>query len=136
MLDNTELVAKLKEKKIRVTGQRFLVLQLLAEERSHLSVDEIFKSLTKRFGTVSRASVYNVLKSLVDVQLVRELTPVSGKAFYEYVHEEHLHFVCDSCSKIIDVYCSEIPNIELPQKWRKRAREIDITVRGVCPQCS
>lgn len=135
MTQNHELAQKLKSCGIRVTGQRLLVLKVLSNRRRHLSVEEIQGDLSREFGAVSRASVYNILKSLVDARLVRELTLLSSKALYEFVHDDHLHFVCDKCKKVTDIECESVPNVELPVKWKRRMRELDVIVRGLCPSC-
>jgi Fur family peroxide stress response transcriptional regulator len=134
-------IHQLKDCNLRVTPQRLMVLKALSSNRTHLSVEDIQKALGKEFGTVSRASVYNILKSLVKARLVRELNIASDMSLYEYIHDTHLHFVCDDCRKVHDIHDFKLPQSSvstaaLPLKWRKYAREIEIVVRGVCKSCS
>src|SRR5690625_7884608 len=67
-------INKLKESGVRITPQRHAVLEYLLTSKSHPTADEIYKALEGKFPNMSVATVYNNLRVLRKIGLVRELT--------------------------------------------------------------
>ncbi len=58
-------------------------------------------------GEVSHQAVYDVLRALTEVGLVRRIQPTGSVARYEVrVGDNHHHVVCRSCAAIADVDCA------------------------------
>lgn len=55
-------VKELKAGGVRITPQRYAILEYLIQYRNHPTADEIFRSLESRFPNMSVATVYNNLK--------------------------------------------------------------------------
>ena len=69
-----EAINTLKKSGVRITPQRHAVLEYLMNSMSHPTADEIYKALEGKFPNMSVATVYNNLRVLREVGLVRELT--------------------------------------------------------------
>ena len=63
--------------------------------------------MREELGDVSQQAVYDVLRALTDVGLVRRIQPPGSVARYESrVGDNHHHVVCRSCGAIVDVDCA------------------------------
>jgi len=57
-----DAVERLKQSGVRITPQRFAVLEFLVNAKSHPTADEIYKALEGKFPNMSVATVYNNLR--------------------------------------------------------------------------
>ena len=55
-------IDKLKRAHIRITPQRYGILEYLIENDNHPTADEIYQALAERFPNMSVATVYNNLR--------------------------------------------------------------------------
>ena len=80
-MDN--IIKIFKEKKIKITPQRLAVYNYLANTTSHPSVETIYEDIYKTFPTMSLATVYKTIKTLVSSELVQELNVGEGNFRYD-----------------------------------------------------
>ncbi len=91
---------------LRVTRQRVAVLSAL-HEHPHADTDTVIETVRASYGPVSHQAVYDVLRALTDVGLVRRIQPSGSVALYEVrVGDNHHHVVCRSCGAVADVDCA------------------------------
>jgi Fur family peroxide stress response transcriptional regulator len=69
-----EALEKLKEANIRITPQRYAILEYLIENHSHPTADEIYRALEERFPNMSVATVYNNLRLFTEIGFVQEMS--------------------------------------------------------------
>ena len=87
-----DLLEQLRKSGLKATIQRFEILKVLLREGKHLSLKEVHQMVGKRLPTISLSTVYNTLRSLVEVDLLRELN-VSGETRYDINVEPHVDLV-------------------------------------------
>jgi Fe2+ or Zn2+ uptake regulation protein len=126
----------LREAELRLTPQRFAVLEYLARAQGHPTADQIAAEINRRFPRASRATVYNTLAALREAGLVREVVLDDGVARYESNTEPHHHFVCRACGRLEDVP---------PEAFKAPARveleggheveTVEVVLRGLCAAC-
>ena len=75
-MENISLIFK--EKKLKLTPQRLAVYQYLKSTNEHPSAEIIYNALQATYPTMSLATVYKSLKTLVEVNLVQELNVGEG----------------------------------------------------------
>lgn len=102
----------LKEEEIRITPQRHAVLEYLLESEAHPTADEIYKALEEKFPNMSVATVYNNLRVLRKVGLVRELTYGDDSSRFDCNMTEHYHIMCEDCGKIVDFHYPPLDEVE------------------------
>lgn len=100
-MDN--ITAIFKEKKLKLTPQRIAVYMYLRSTTEHPSAETIYKALHKDYPTMSLATVYKALKTLVEVNLVKELNVGEGNFRYDGNVIPHPHIQCISCGKVDDI---------------------------------
>jgi Fur family peroxide stress response transcriptional regulator len=131
------LESRLREAELRLTPQRFAVLEYLGRAGGHPTADQIATEINRRFPRASRATVYNTLNALRDAGLVREVTHGDAAAArYESNVEPHHHFVCRVCGRLEDV---PPESFAAPEKLRleggHEVETYEIVLRGVCGKC-
>jgi len=87
---------------------------------------------------VSHQAVYDVLRVLTDVGLVRRFKPEGSVARYEArVGDNHHHLVCRSCGAIADVDCAvgAAPCLTAEDDAGFAIDEAEVIYWGRCSQC-
>ncbi len=117
------------------TPQRLAILDHLDGNTSHPSADDIYRVVARKNPSMSFATVYNTLNTLVEAGAVRELTIDPERKRYDPDTSAHHHLICLGCKKIVDI-TGDIP-VELP---RSAAKDFQITGKhiefyGLCPAC-
>lgn len=91
----------LRQKHLRITGPRRLILDLLTQEHGPFTVDEIHARV--RHHGADRVTVYRCLATLAEIGLVRRCDFGDDKWRYEYsadpAHHHH-HIICKTCRKV------------------------------------
>lgn len=100
-MDN--ITAIFKEKKLKLTPQRIAVYMYLRSTKEHPSAETIYKALHVNYPTMSLATVYKALKTLVEVNLVQELNVGEGNFRYDGHVIPHPHIQCMSCGRVDDI---------------------------------
>lgn len=120
---------------MKLTPQRLAILDYLEGNKEHPSAEDIYREVTKRFPTMSFATVYNTLEALKIKGRVLELTIDPIKKRFDPNTTPHHHMICLKCKKIVDIH----GDFKLPVPDRDRA-DFDIIGNhiefyGVCPDC-
>lgn len=102
----------LKESGVRITPQRHAVLEYLLNSMIHPTADEIYKALEDKFPNMSVATVYNNLRVLREIGLVRELTYGDSSSRFDCNTTDHYHIICDGCGKIVDFHYPPLDEVE------------------------
>ncbi len=124
----------MKSKGLKPTIHRVQVLEYLKNVKTHPTADEIYDELKKTEALISRATVYNALRKLVEHGLItRIVTPYSQR--YDYIYDEHQHFYCQKCNKIFDVEV-EFSLGEVKSKDIAYLNSSEVLLIGVCKQCA
>ncbi len=66
------------------------------------TVEQFFTNFHKDIPTLSKTTVYNTVRILLEAGLVRVITIEDNETRYDIATENHGHFKCDSCGKIYD----------------------------------
>jgi Fur family peroxide stress response transcriptional regulator len=130
------LAERLSSSGLRNTPQRELVYRALLERRDHPTADEVHSRIRPEMPSISLATVYNCLETLVQCDLVRQVNFERGPTRYCPNLHPHAHFHDEQTGATHD--------IELPSDILERIREllpagysaktIEITFHGVMPK--
>ena len=138
MLATPELERMLRGASLRVTRPRVAVLAAV-HEHPHADTHSIIGRVREDLGEVSHQAVYDVLRALTDLGLVRRIVPPGSVARYESrVGDNHHHVVCRSCGAIADVDCSvgDAPCLTASHDHGYAIDEAEVTYWGLCLECS
>jgi Fur family ferric uptake transcriptional regulator/Fur family peroxide stress response transcriptional regulator len=132
----TQIEERVRAVGLKLTPQRFAVLDFLVRSREHPTADQISAALNRRFPRASRATIYNTLNALRDAGLVHEVYLDDAVARFDANLDEHHHFVCRVCDRLEDVPAEALG--ELPARRLERGHMVEnyeIVMRGVCAAC-
>ena len=120
-----------------MTKQRALLLDLFRSGEAcseHKTADEILALARERMPEISRATVYNNLRSMEEEGLIRRITGDGGADVYDSSFVLHGHLVCIGCNRIYDIGTPELYN----DLCRITGMEIDsyeLKIRYLCDEC-
>jgi len=122
---------------LRVTRPRVAVLSAV-HRYPHAATDSIISVVREDLGEVSHQAVYDVLRALTAVGLVRRIQPAGLVARYEArVGDNHHHVVCRACGAIADVDCAvgDAPCLAAADGPDYAIDEAEVIYWGRCPEC-
>ena len=97
------LAQKLSDSGLRATPQREVVFNTLLNKRDHPTADEVYARVRHDMPTISLATVYKSLETLVGCGLAAKLTYGDGSARYDGRTDPHPHARCLVCDAVLDV---------------------------------
>ena len=126
---------------LRVTRPRLAVMAALAQA-PHAQVEPVVSAVRAEIGSVSVQTVYDVLRVLGTVGLVRRIDLAGAASRYELrVGDNHHHVVCRGCSATADVDCAVgaapclDPGVDPAGLHGFVVDEAEVTYWGYCPSC-
>lgn len=130
--------AVLRSHGLRVTAARLAVLNALDELPPHVTVEQVEESVRRRIGALSTQAVYDIMRALHGVGLVRRIEPAGSAALFETrVGDNHHHLACRDCGRTVDVDCvvGDAPCLAPSAAAGFEVDEAEIIFWGRCPDC-
>lgn len=124
----------LREKKIRLSHQRLMVLEYMSANHCHPTADQIFNGLKGTVPSLSKTTIYNTMDAFLEAGLVRPVNIEDNEVRYDIVTEEHGHFKCDSCGRIYD-FELDLDHLTSGQLASFKIDSRDVYFRGICSEC-
>ena len=95
--------AELKKAGLKVTLPRLRILELLEEDKAHLSAEDIYRKLIEAGEEVGLATVYRVLTQFEQAGICIRHNFEEGHAVYELTPSDHHdHMVCLDSGDVIE----------------------------------
>jgi Fur family transcriptional regulator, ferric uptake regulator len=137
--EHCDVLETLKKANLAKTAQRVAVLENIIRAERPLTANEILENVSDEI-TINRVTVYRILSTFLNSNIVREIGLDHGATHYEMacIHNPvHPHFRCRRCGKII---C--LPPLTLSQAWDWLTQpsdfsveRIDVQLVGLCANC-
>ena len=104
---------KCKIKGVRLTEQRKIIAQVMAETKDHPDVDELHKRVSLVEKKISIATVYRTVKLFEEAGILEKHDFKGGKARYEQSPDEHHdHLIDINSGEVIELVCKEIEKLQ------------------------
>jgi len=126
---------KYREIGFKLTPQRLAILEYLDGNNNHPSADDIYRSVLKKFPTISFATVYATLTALKKRGKLAEISSDPYKRRYDPDTRKHSHLHCDACNRIFDIPIEY--TIVFPESVRQNfyISHSHVECSGLCPSC-
>lgn len=122
------------EKGIKPSLQRIRIMDFLVGNRTHPTVETIYKHLLPEIPTLSKTTVYNTLKLLAGKNLISTINIEDTETRYDADTSLHGHFKCYSCQNIYDFELAS-KEFETKDLGGYDISEHHIYLKGVCKTC-
>ena len=121
----------------RPTKQREHVFSVLLDKRDHPTADEIYARSRMEMPTISLATVYNCLETLVESGLIRSVNFDREPTRYCPNLTQHAHFYCKESGEIVDIELSDrlITELKAVLPTGFVTEHIEIAYDGKCGDC-
>jgi Fur family ferric uptake transcriptional regulator len=129
----------LKKNHLSVTDSRQKIMQLFMNSNGALAHADIEKKTGESFD---RVTVYRTLQSFVEKGIIHLIPTKDNSIKYAlckddceagHHHDNHVHFICDECSKTICLDDVTVPAVKLPKGFTPQHAEM--VVNGICGEC-
>ena len=134
----------LREKGLKVTSQRLMVLNILsAHGDEHLTVEEIYDLAKEESPEIGLATIYRTVQVLLELHVIEKVTFDDGFARYELNGEEtgsghrHHHAICTQCGKVYSLERDLLDTLE-KQVFESLGFEVtdhEVKLYGLCSAC-
>lgn len=124
---------------MRLTSQRRTILEVLDESETHLDAEALYHQAKTRDHNISLATVYRTLAALRQLGLIqqRHLTPDDQRGYYEIADQQHYHFTCLRCGRVIEFETPLITQLqqELADEMGAQVVQARLYLEGYCATC-
>lgn len=138
MTHHHDVVEALQQIGYRLTPQRMMILEAIADSEGHLSAEEIHETVRAAYPYLDISTVYRTLDLLKTLHLVSETDLGRGPAQYELLSKGlHHHLICTECGEILDVPNSLLDSLRhaMSEEYDFHAEIEHLAVFGICSNC-
>jgi Fur family ferric uptake transcriptional regulator len=137
-MNNDKTDKKLQSRDIKPTAMRELVLKVLTDQSTAISLSD----LEVQFEKADKATLYRTLKTFEKNKLIHSIDDGSGSVKYALCNDScvcnpndlHVHFYCTKCEKTYCLNDIPVPTINLPNSFTLES--VNMVVKGICANCS
>jgi Fur family transcriptional regulator, ferric uptake regulator len=133
-----QYIGKLKEAGYKLTPRRKAMIAFFSEKNSHVTAEEVWRGLKKKFERCGLPSVYRNLEVLTECGILARIQQRDRKKHYGLCGAEkgrhHHHIICIKCGKV-----EEIGDCAIADKVRLKGYKVVshfMQVNGICLRCS
>jgi len=127
-----------REKSLRMTRQRKVILEELRKLNTHPSADEIYEVVRHRLPRISLGTVYRNLEVLSELGEIQKLELSGLLKRFDWDTKKHYHIRCVRCSRVDDAPIAPLNQLD-NELYGATVFEIighNLEFTGLCPECS
>ncbi len=121
----------------RMTIQRTLLLDTIKHLEGHVTAEQIYALLAKRYPQISKATVYRNLNLLEEEHQILRIAVPGAADYYESNTAPHYHIKCLECNQLTDV------SLNLDKTLEQEIQDThgfallghSLLFYGICPRC-
>ena len=134
----SDVGARLRERGMRWTPQRRLLMRVLEDARGHVTATELIERCRAADPQTTPSTVYRTLDVLEELGLVQHAHGVDGREEYHVLPQaEHGHLHCTGCGTSWEIDAGEAAAL-VSSLHAERGFAVDLshlTVAGRCAEC-
>ncbi len=126
------LRGQLKQRGLKITPQRVAIYEAVVKLKNHPTAENIIDYIKQNHPNVSVGTVYKVLDSLVENQLLKKVKSEKDIMRYDAIMQKHHHLYCSETDKIEDFEDPELDKMITQYFVRKKIKGFkvkDITLQ-------
>ena len=124
--------------KLRNSAVRNSIYEYLCGTKEHPSAEMIYNDLKGDNPNLSLGTVYRNLKQLEEIGKIIRVTNVNNHERYDANCEDHVHFVCERCGRVIDIMDADMEAVKLACNLTAgvKIKRMQHVIEGTCEFCS
>ena len=144
-MNQEQFKSMLREKGLKVTNQRLLILEVLANQQDkHMAVESIYELVKVEYPEIGLATVYRTVQLLLELQLVDRINLDDGCVRYEIGHlfdgaskHHHHHLICQTCGSVQSFEDDLLEEIEahIEETLNFHVLDHELKFYGQCSEC-
>ncbi|MEZ5351229.1 MAG: Fur family transcriptional regulator [Bryobacteraceae bacterium] len=140
-MSTESIKGSLKDRGIRLTRQRAILLALIDKSGEHLDAETLYQLARKEDPKLNRVTVYRTLKLLKQGGLVDELDLMhygGDQHYYETrMKQEHAHVICLRCGKVEEYFGEPLQRLRrlIEETFSFDIRIARTEIGGYCAHC-
>ncbi len=143
-IDRERFQKILKEKGLKVTSQRMVVLKALARNpEKHLTAEEIYEIVKVDNPEIGLATVYRTVQLLLELELIERINLDDGYVRYEIgdmeeePHHRHHHLICLKCGSVSAFQDDMLESLEnsVMSSTGFQVTDHEVKLYGYCADC-
>jgi len=126
-----------REMGLKVTPQRIAIYRELVKTNKHPSAEMLHEKVRRVFPSISLDTVNRTLLTLNDIGAAFIVEGSGDAKRFDGGLDEHQHFKCVKCKRIIDFLHEPFNNIKVPQELEKMFVVLrkSVYLEGICDLC-
>ena len=126
---------QLKEKGLKITPQRVAIYEAIVKSKNHPTAENVIEYIKANHPNISVGTVYKVLDSLVENELLKKVKTEKDIMRYDAVLSNHHHLYCSETDRIED-YDDEKLNKLINEYFKKnkiknfKVQDIKLQITG------
>jgi len=127
----------LKERPLRMTRQRQVILEELRATDQHPSADDLYSRVKQKLPRISLGTVYRNLEILSELGEIQTIASAGNLKRFDGEAQNHYHMRCLGCDRLFDAPLEVIDALEraLQTKTDFRVLSHRIEFVGFCRDC-
>jgi Fur family peroxide stress response transcriptional regulator len=121
-----EIADQLSEKGLRVTPQRIAILGAILNLNNHPTAENIIEYTKKNHPNISVGTVYKVLDSFVENNLIKKVKTDRGIMRYDPLQSSHHHLYCMDTDRIEDYKDEQLDELIIDYFNKKGIKNFNI----------
>lgn len=116
---NLNISDKIKNRGLKLTTQRMIILEAVYDLGNHPATEEIIKYVQTKNPAISQGTIYKTLETFVENKIISKVTTSGGVFRYDGITKMH-HHLHESGSQRIEDYHDEALNNILIDYFNKK----------------
>lgn len=126
----------------KYSKQRELIIENLRKRKDHPTAEKLFMDLKKEMPELGIATVYRNLTELCEKGTISKVKSKVGPDRYDGNQKPHIHFECNKCGNITDIYLKQEQKEEMDKITQQVVEDTEVEfessaiyIEGICKKC-
>jgi Fe2+ or Zn2+ uptake regulation protein len=120
---------------MRNSKKRNIILDILQNDKGHMTADRVYEEARKIVPNISLGTVYRNLGQLVEHNILRTIS-VNGVVHYDAFLHNHQHFLCSTCNRVYDIEVNTEEFVaKIDAKTNHKIDRCQVQLFGICEEC-
>jgi Fur family peroxide stress response transcriptional regulator len=130
------IIAGMRENGLKLTRQRRVIIDILANTKTHPTAQDILAIAQQRIPAISLSTVYLTLDTMKRAGLIKELGFADLNNRYEGDISDHLNLVCKRCGQVADFYAPiPLDTDQVEKRTGFKGESVRFDYYGYCRKC-